>query len=392
MAGALPFAAAFLGVTFIILGLLFLTSRRRPLRIRAAVFALSLAGSFALLGFAVRDFPPAAMMPQPAADTRSEAQKQFDAAFADYDDGSTHNGRVIETLRAHSVKLDPNDPRQVDFAVLNALAASQPERRTQLEAILTAGKPGSAYGLNDVARLMLFGIGRSYNQQPLEQRIAALQDGIDSVMRAAPDAFKGTIAARLQQAKLIDETGAKDKAESVLKEIQQNTQIIQDRTLYELETVVHERVWFYLSYDDSKTAVQILEQPELEKLIKRPLGTLAADYAWALLIAGRIDAGVTQMRLASYAPPFRQLTRPQRLLGMKPPKPQLIRDLDMAHALVQAGQLTEASALTTAVSCHGLTRTPPDGLRWLQRQTDLLKRTAILVCSQEQMQPAKPRL
>jgi hypothetical protein len=390
MAGALPYVAAFLGVTITVAGLSFLTARQRSFRTKASVFALSLAISLPLLGFAAHSFSSGTTRSQRPPDMRSEAQKQFDNVFDAHVDDSPETGNLIETLRLHAARLDPSDARQIDLSVLIALSAPHPERRTQLEAVLTAGKSGSAYDRNTIAGLILFGKEHSNDNEPLQQRIADLEGGIESVMRVAPDAFAGTITARLQQAKLVDEAGEKDRAEVLLRETQQKYQSIPGQKVYQLEAIVHERVWFHLSYGEAKTAVQILEQPELEKLIKTPLGRLASDYAWALLIADRIDEGVNQMRLASYTA-SRELTTLQRLLGMTPPQPQLIRNLDMAHALVLAGRLTEASALSTAGSCFGLTMRAP-GVRWQQIQTDQLKRTAILFCSQEQMQPVKPRL
>ena len=216
-----------------------------------------------------------------------------------------------------------------------------------------------------------------------------MQDGIDYVMRVAPSAYGGTVKARLQQAKLIDETGDKDKAADLLRETQEALLRLQDQKGFLAQFVVHERVWFYLSHGDPKTAVQLLEQPELTKQIGKPVNALALDYAWALLLGERVDEGVRQMHLASYVP-ARPRNAVQRILGLQPPRPQLIRALDMAYALVQAGRLTEASSLPNKGSCQAVARQQPDAT-WGRLQSDLLKRTATLVCPLEKPKPSSPR-
>jgi hypothetical protein len=385
VATVLTYTAAF-GIAVIVFVISLLATRRASIQKRAAVSCLSFFISFGLCGIAAHELFPRPVSPQRIPDTRSEAQKQFDAASDDFAESRPENGNFIESLRARAAKLDASDGRHVDLAVLIALGAPEPERRPQLEAILAAGKHGIAYGLDDVARTLLFGIYRSTNRQPLDQRISALEDGIAGVMRIAPDAFGGTVAARLQQARLIDESGDQQRAGRLLEELQARAQGLMARKPSLLESIGHERVWFHLSHGEPDAALRILKEPQFAGLVANPLNTLASDHAWALIIAGRFEEGADRMRLASYAPP-RELSAAQRLLGVRAPVPLLVRPLDMAHALVEAGKLTEASSVATSAACKALGRGRATG--WQKLKNDLLKRTAILVCPLEEPYTAK---
>lgn len=115
-----------------------------------------------------------------------------------------------------------------------------------------------------------------------------------------------------------------------------------------------------------------------------PGSQFSIDYAWLLLLEGRNEEGLAQMLFAAYTPP-RPLTLSQRILGVAPRAPRLAHPLDLAHALVEAGQLTEASATIANAGwvCKGFPKNRGSDTEWAAPQLKRLEKTVLLVCPAE---------
>jgi len=278
-------------------------------------------------------------------DTRTTAQRAFDDAMddADEDDG---NSEALGVLRQRAAALDAADPRRIDLQVVEALAAPEPERRQQVEDILTAGKGGLRWPLDAVVRSELYelgGLSSNYLKMPAVERAQRLRAGIGWSERVAPALVASTIDARLRLAEAIDDGGDSAGASTMLAEIGR----LADSCRCERRRVARAQAWFYLSHGESDKALRLLQPEALDSVATSPGSTGGVDYAWSLLLSGRTEEGLQQMHMAAY----RQAPRANGLLGLlqgPAVRARLSEPMDLAFALRAASRLEEARAVAAS--------------------------------------------
>ncbi len=270
---------------------------------------------------------------------RSPAQLAFDQAYED----ETEDAPSIAPMMKWARQLSPDDPRHVDMAYQRALLAEGEDRRTQVEALLTAGRSGHFNTVGDMEEAWL---GEAYTnaaQSPPAERAATLSAAVDRMMRLVPSGFAATVDTRLRMAEAIDQAGDAAKAETMLLDLRQRAATA-DHCRCALERVVEAQVWFDLSRHRGAEAVALIESSPLAAESKEYGMGLSLDYAWALLDAGRLDQGVQQMHTATVLDKKKSASWPPTQ-GTPAAGVDTGRPLDMAYAWHLAGRDVEIQSL-----------------------------------------------
>lgn len=272
--------------------------------------------------------------PKTVADARSPAQRAFDRIWdgAEFDEPGGDDAprqRLEEAARA----LPPDDPRHVDLQVWLAQRREGGMPREEVERLLQGGLDGRAWKRSDMLREHLDGITYPALLLPPAERATRLREALAWAEGIAPALLAPTIDTRLRLAEAIDEAGDPGKAETMLGELRTRAAGADDCRC-ELSRVIRAQAWFHLHHGNAVRAIAQLEDAPTAGEMRAPGGRLALDYGWALLAAGRHDAAVEQMRIA---------TRTRRADGAEPAK--LRQALDLAHVLRTVQRDDEARRL-----------------------------------------------
>jgi len=271
-------------------------------------------------------------------------QQAFDRAYETFSsDYGDDRDKSLKTLRQQAARLAPEDPRQVDMQIVLAREAEGAKRQQAYEAVLAARKNGHAEDLESIQREMLNEVYNDHHGEAPQQRAAALEAAIARAGELMPKQYAATVEGRLRLAEAIDQAGDAQRAESMLAEIRHRVETADDCRC-ELKKVLSAQAWFFLGQNRPADAITMLESSSHARNLKKPNGSLADEYAWALLAAGRIDEGIAQMRIAAYSEASRPGLR-QRLQGRKDRPAELREPLDLAYALRRGGRQQEAAAL-----------------------------------------------
>lgn len=327
---------------------------------------------------------PSPVVDEQTTDTRTPAQRAFDDAYAAYWDSYEEGEVALAPLDQLVKPLAEADPRRVDLAVLHAYLLQPAAQQQRLEALLEAGRPGDVYTLSEVAEIFLEDVDAAIDKASLPQRADRLIAAADHVVSLAPSAFNGTVTTRLRAAEAYDLAGDTGRALALLDDLDGRLGSECDSGRRQL---VLARAWYHIAHGQEAQAVQFIETSLCAGEVQRFYSSVASDYAWALLAAGRVGEGVEQMRRASYAEPFIPTLR-QRLRGVRARAPRLIRPLDMAYALRQAGRPQEARALIdkhTRWACRRSARLEAEP--WQELKQTALDATASEICPAEKCKP-----
>jgi Zn-dependent protease len=364
--------------------------RRRIGRPRAWESALVLGLLLALWGgggFAAYDL----FAPGPASaaedDGRSPQQRRFDEQYALYGEDEEGGADELKALQAAAAALPAEDPRQVDLRSLLAWQAEGAEQARQLESLLAEGRQGLQDDLESLQRRWLRSIQELHADEPLPQRIAALQAALERAESLMPKQPAGRIEARLRLAEWVDLNGDPQAAETLLAD----TRYLAERSddcRCELRRVLRAQAWYFMHHGRPTDAVTVIEASPVGRSLRQSTHELSRTYAWALLEAGRTDEGIAQMRTAAYSRP-RPRSWLQRLGFGGARRSHLLYPLEMAHALRRGPQPAEAGTLMTperSWSCMRYTHEDfGDTLAsyvdpWEQLREKRLRETAQAVC------------
>lgn len=312
-----------------------------------------------------------------APDDRTSAQIAFDDAFSNEEwDFST-----LETL---AVRLDDGDPRRVDMAISRVFDAEPTERDERYADVLRRGRDGAYYALEDVAEFWLSDIYNDSLNLPALQRAARLEDGIARIDQLTTEPMQNVDITRLRIAAAYDEAGDREHAARVLDAIDREI----DSTCSERRSqLVNARAWFHIDHGQPLQAIDAIQGSTCAADIDEPVTELGFAYAWALLEVGDIESGLDQMRRVSHfelEPP----TWWQRLRGQRTQPAYLSRPLELAHALVAAGQIEEAKRVVSGRNgwqCSQYTGEDDASLKqllgpWSSLRIARLRETAGRVC------------
>ncbi|AXQ28881.1 hypothetical protein D0B54_09375 [Solimonas sp. K1W22B-7] len=283
-------------------------------------------------------------------DTRSAQQRVFDEAYEAYTDSEDENGNEarLAALRQANDKLAADDPRRVDLRLALTWEMEGAERSGELQRLVAEGREGSWQDLEDIERQWLNAVHDQHREAVPSQRAAALAAAIARGEELLPKQPAGTIEARLRHAEQIDRGGDMQAAETLLAQIRHLAERSDDCRC-ELRRVLGAQAWYFMSHGRAADAVTVIEASPVGRELRTSNHDLSRTYAWALLEAGRVDQGIAQMRVASYAKP-RRPSLMQRLGLAAGAQQRLWHPLDMAHALRKGSRPAEASALITAAN------------------------------------------
>lgn len=188
-------------------------------------------------------------------------------------------------------------------------------------------------------------------RQSDECRSTAVQSATDHAMHVNPGGFPSTVSLRLSVAELVDDLGDPVRAENMLSDLRRQVGGDDDNR-WRRNQVVAATTRFLDNHGRAADAVALLESPELAPEIRRNSAALQAEYAWALLLAGREAEGAAQMKIATFA-------EKTTASGA----PHVYRPMDMAYAWHAAGQDDRIATLDRDAfgeDCREYLRLAPD--------------------------------
>jgi Zn-dependent protease/predicted house-cleaning noncanonical NTP pyrophosphatase (MazG superfamily) len=272
------------------------------------------------------------------------AQQHFDQTYSVYADddseyGSAEQSAELKKLETAAAALDPRDPRQVDFLVAKSWFHPMEQQIALLQDILHRHTDGYYNHLKYVARSYFMDIHYILEQQGASalQRQKMLADALAKVDAWAPNAFSGTINARLWLAEAYDAQGQSSVAQAQLSALLARAKT-DDNCLCELTDVARAQVWFYLDKHQPGQAIAFLEASPYVREMKTSQGRLGLEYAWALIQSGRTEEGLAQMTVATTLKP--RINKSNTL-----PKPVHMDVMDLVYAYIQAGESQMAISL-----------------------------------------------
>ena len=271
------------------------------------------------------------------AEQRTSAQTTFDIAWAaatDLEEAGARQ-RVLDGAAA----LETGDPRQIDVLVWLGRELDPAARRGRIETVLRGGRDGLVWKRADILRELLDDEARATREQPPLERVQRLRNAIDWAEHAEPAMLAPTISTRLRLAEAVDASGNAESARRMLLELRERAATADDCRC-ELSHVVRAQAWYHLKHDEATQALQVLEASPLATEMTRRGGRLALDYGWAMLLAGRNDDAVNQMRIATQA-----RVADDAAVGAKAGAAKLRHPLELAHTLRASGRGDEAKRI-----------------------------------------------
>lgn len=274
-------------------------------------------------------------------DSRTEAQRDFDGLL-DADDEEEPNRAAIQGLAEKARRLAADDPRQVDLAVMQAMAEDAGVREDLLGRIVQQGRDGIHWSIHGIIRSQLSDAYSDAAQLPANARRERLQAALAWADRVAPGALAPTIEVRLRAAEALDEGGDTAGARAELAGLAETARTADDCAC-ELHRVMRARAWFHLSHGENVQALALFKALA-EGNGHPPRWQAALDLAWALELNGDTDAGLAQMRAAAFAT-HASAGWLQRAATLVAPPARLLAPLDLAFALRRAGRDADARSL-----------------------------------------------
>lgn len=377
-------------------------TRRQWARVRRWEMALVLvvfvgiwaAPAWALYQQGWRAMSPGQQVKPSEPDYRSAAQRAFDAAYEAFeearyadseDEPAVPVAAALDVLRKHTEALAVNDGRRVDLLVAVARSASEAEQAALWLAALTPQRDGVHNDLTSIADEYLGDLHRRLDKTAAHLRRQQLQQALNAIDAVAPKAYRGTIAARMWLAEAMDLSGDRSAAEALMASVR--ARVDNDESCRcELDDVVRAQSNYYLSHRETSRALRLFADPSLQHWIQPPGGRLKADYAWALLDAGRPLAGLEHMQTAF------QREHQDAWSWWRNPREELssLERWTLAYAHMAAGELNAAKSWMQPVNdepglCADTWRFWLDFREgpWQERRRQALSETKNRLCGRE---------
>lgn len=312
------------------------------------------------------------------------AQQAFDDAWYEWLDGdSMHQQSPLPRLAA---ALPPQDPRQVDVAIAQALATKAvAQRHARMADVLQQDRDGAHYTLANMMSEELDTLVDEAMALPAQERLPALHSAVTWVESMRPDWKDLTLPTRLRIVETMDASGQTEAVPAQLTALTQEAATLDDCQCL-LRQVLRARTWFHLQHHQWEAAEQVLRQAPMAAHIAAGTDRLSADLAWVWLMQGRTAQAAALMNKAAYGSAYDPDWR-ARLRGARPRPAPLLLPMDLALMQTRDGHPDQATLVlrqsTAQAHCRAAhtpwaATIPP--APWQQERARLTQALALKLC------------
>ncbi|MFT3733723.1 MAG: site-2 protease family protein [Rhodocyclaceae bacterium] len=275
-------------------------------------------------------------------------QAAFDKAYESfYEDGESDGAKPSlsrkERLLRLAQQLPAQDPRWIDMHWLEAQEGDGEARIIRMRQIIRLNQEGHHVSRKSMVSQFLEQVHAESLREAPAKRASRLQNAVDEVLGSAPELYSSTINAQLRVAEEMDRSGDMTGAEERIRSIRKIAESKEDCKCA-VPNIYRAYAWFMMKYKRHAEALSLLENSPYTDRFKKANDSFGEARAWALLMNGRNEDGLGQMRISVYSEPYTP-TPEQKARGVGTYPPTLVEAGSLIFALRSNGREDEARTL-----------------------------------------------